>query len=186
MPSRAHQARRPWALLIDFDTCIAELSGDWGGISVSPASRYMLISLFRSLGGAVALITNRSLLEVDRALGLPDIPIAASNGLEMLALRKAAAAPVFGPAAGPQRLRGELISALMASAPFAGRVPVYLSGAAGHDSAYTATNTLGGTGIAVGNQQLAAAMSLPDASAARALLRTWAAELGDATCLVSR
>lgn len=176
---------RRWALLIDFDACIAEPAGTAGGLTVSPASRYTLISLFRSLGGAVVLITDRSLLEVDRQLGLPDIPVAASNGLEMRSLRKASAAPVVGPGAGPHRLRGELVSALMASAPFAGRAPVYLSGASGDDTAHAAASALGGTGIAVGSEQPAAAMCLPHASAARALLRTWAAELADAAHAVS-
>lgn len=180
LPSRALPAGRPWALLIDFDTCIAEPAGDRDGISVSPASRYTLIGLFRSLGGAVALITNRSLLEVDRQLGLPDVPVAASNGLEMRSLRKAAAAPAFGLPSGPHRPRGELVSALMASAPFAGRAPVYLSGESGDDTAFAAAKTLGGTGIFVGSAPPAAAASLPHASAARALLRAWAAELADA------
>lgn len=185
LPFRALPAAGSRALLIDFDTCIAEATGDMGGITVSPASRYMLTSLFRSLGGAVALITKRSLLEVDRQLGLPDLPIVASNGLEMRSLRKAAAAPLFGTSTVPHRPRGALVAALMASAPFAGRVPVYLCGVSGDDTAFAAAKMRGGAGISVGCTQPAAVMSLPHASAARALLHAWATELADTARPVS-
>lgn len=186
LPSGFSPPARPWALLIDFDACIAEPAGTAGGLAVSPASRYTLISLFRSLGGAVALITNRSLLEVDRQLGLPDVPLVASNGLEMRSLRKATAAPLFGIGASPRRPRGELVSALMATAPFAGRAPVYVSGASGDSTAYTVAAASGGAGIAVGGVQPGAAASLPDARSARMLLRAWAAELSDTGRLNSR
>ena len=177
LPPGVAPPARPWALLVDFDACIAEATAAADGMAVSPASRYALISLFRSLGGAVALITNRNLLEVDRQLGLPDVPVVASNGLEMRSLRKSAAAPLFAAGAPSRRPRGELVSALMATAPFAGRAPVYLSGASGDSTAYTVAAALGGAGIVVGGAQPGAAASLPDARSARMLLRAWAADM---------
>jgi trehalose 6-phosphate phosphatase len=47
-----------------------------------------VLDLFRLLGGAVAVVTGRPLSDIDRHLGLPDLPVAGSHGLEVRSLRK--------------------------------------------------------------------------------------------------
>lgn len=165
-----------WAILIDFDLCILESDKERGGACVAPAVRDTLSRLFQTFGGAVALVTRRSLLEVDRMIGLPDLPVAASNGLEMRALRKAPAAPLFANRAFPRRSRGDLVAALMSAAPFKNRIPVYIGGSPGDESAYDTAAALGGFGVNIGYGPTAAAATLASPRIARSLLRRWAEE----------
>lgn len=167
IPAPTHR----WALFLDFDTCFSTLEDGSAGVSITPESRYTLIRLFHAFGGAVALLTNRSLLETDQMVGLPDLPIAARNGLELRSLRKSAAAPIYGC---PGLPRAALIDALMGAAPFSGRQPVILSGSPADDSAFENARSLAGFGIRIGQAPLQSPYRLQNARAARALLGEWA------------
>lgn len=172
LPTITTAAHR-WALFLDFDTCFSTLESGAASVSVTPESRYTLLRLFHAFGGAVALLTSRSLLETDQLVGLPDLPIAARNGMELRSLRKSAAAPIYGC---PGLPRAALIEALMGAAPFSGRQPVILSGAPADDSAFESARSLGGFGVRIGQGPLQSPYRLPNGRAARALLGQWASD----------
>lgn len=163
-----------WALLLDFDSCIAAEGPANAGapVSVTPETRYTLNHLFHRFGGAVALLTGRSLLEIDQLVGLPDMPVAAGNGLELRSLRKTQTISLFG---GRAKSRAMLVDALMAAPPFAGRYPVVVGGSVQDESAFASAAARGGFGVQVGPGATSAAYCVPNAPTARAMLRQWAA-----------
>ena len=83
-----------WALFLDFDGTLVDLAPTPGAVCLSPAVRFSTLRLFQLLGGAVAIVTGRTLSEIDRFVGLPDLPLAGSHGLEMRTLRKSKPQPL--------------------------------------------------------------------------------------------
>ncbi|MDZ4382698.1 MAG: trehalose-phosphatase [Parvibaculum sp.] len=71
-----------WALFLDFDGTLAELAPTPGAVVIDPGLPDILLSLTESLGGAVALISGRPLVELDRLTGL-ELPGAGVHGLEL-------------------------------------------------------------------------------------------------------
>ena len=84
-----------WALFLDFDGTLVDLAPTPGAVCLSPAVRFSTLRLFHLLGGAVAIVTGRTLSEIDRFVGLPDLPLAGSHGLEMRTLRKSKPQPII-------------------------------------------------------------------------------------------
>lgn len=167
-------AKNGLAILIDFDACLLDIDAETGNASVAPAVRDTLSRLFQAFGGAVALITQRSLLEVDRMLGLPDIPVAASNGMEMRSLRKSAVAPATGRIVLSGIRRSDVITALMNAAPFAGRMPVYIGHTARDQGEPGIADRLGGFSVSVSDGVDRAQTGFSSPRDARALLSRWA------------
>jgi len=74
--------RGDWALFLDFDGTLAELAPTPDTVTLNPELPEILLSLMDSLGGAVALISGRTLGELDRMMGLA-LPGAGVHGLEL-------------------------------------------------------------------------------------------------------
>ena len=70
------------ALFLDFDGTLVEFADRPESVVVPPHLPVLLDNLFTTLGGAVALISGRSIASVDSLLNLPSIPIAGGHGAE--------------------------------------------------------------------------------------------------------
>lgn len=74
--------RRNWALFLDFDGTLTELAPSPDAVRLDADMPAVLSGLLESLDGAVALISGRSLAELDRFTGLV-LPGAGVHGLEL-------------------------------------------------------------------------------------------------------
>ena len=70
------------ALFLDVDGTLLELSSAPDRVSVDPEIGHLLLSLAAALDGAVALITGRSIGDVDRLFGHSELPVAGLHGSE--------------------------------------------------------------------------------------------------------
>ena len=71
-----------WALFLDFDGTLAELAPTPDAVTIDPGLPDTLLRLMKALGGAVALISGRTLDDLDRMTGL-ELPGAGVHGLEL-------------------------------------------------------------------------------------------------------
>lgn len=71
-----------WALFLDVDGTLLDIARHPDAVTVSPRLREILQLAFRLGGGAVALISGRSLADLDRLFGPPPYPAAGQHGLE--------------------------------------------------------------------------------------------------------
>jgi len=97
-PGRPPAAERGWAYFLDFDGTLLDLAATPDTIRVDSALPVLLSDLHRACAGAVALISGRSLADLDLRLGLPNLPKAGRHGLE----RRDAAGHVWLHASPPQ------------------------------------------------------------------------------------
>ncbi|WP_196257968.1 trehalose-phosphatase [Pelagibacterium limicola] len=72
----------PVALFIDFDGTLVEIAPQPDAIHVPGALIDRLVSLERSLDGALALVTGRTIGDIDRFLSAHTLTISGSHGLE--------------------------------------------------------------------------------------------------------
>jgi len=84
------------ALFLDFDGTLVELAETPGAIRVSPELTPMLERLRQRLGGRLAIVSGRSLADLERHLPAPGIAFSGSHGLE-LRLGGGAALPLSAP-----------------------------------------------------------------------------------------
>jgi len=70
------------ALFLDIDGTLLELSSTPEGVRVDRELANLMMTLDRALGGAVALITGRTLGNVDRLFGAAKLPVAGQHGSE--------------------------------------------------------------------------------------------------------
>lgn len=70
------------ALFLDIDGTLLELAPTPDGVHVDASIAALLPALARRLGGAVALITGRTMADADRLFKGLDLPIAGQHGLE--------------------------------------------------------------------------------------------------------
>lgn len=75
-------AQAEWAYFLDMDGTLLELAETPEGIHVDAALLDLLERLFVTCGGAVALISGRTLADLDRRLGHAMMPRAGQHGLE--------------------------------------------------------------------------------------------------------
>lgn len=75
-------AQSDWAYFIDFDGTLVEIAATPDAIVVDAALPALLAELHRSCAGAVALISGRSLSDLERHIVLPTLPKAGQHGLE--------------------------------------------------------------------------------------------------------
>jgi trehalose 6-phosphate phosphatase len=85
------------ALFLDFDGTLVELAETPQAIDVPAALGPLLDRLRRRLGGRVAIVSGRSLADLERHLACPGISVSGSHGAE-LRLAGGAALPVSVPA----------------------------------------------------------------------------------------
>lgn len=71
------------ALFLDFDGTLVELAESPDAISVPDALPPLLERLAARLGGRLAIISGRSLADLDRHLALPRLAVSGSHGLEL-------------------------------------------------------------------------------------------------------
>lgn len=97
-PGRPPVAESEWAYFLDFDGTLLDLAATPDAIRVDSALPVLLSELHRACTGAVALISGRSLADLDLRLGVPYLPKAGQHGLE----RRDAAGRVWLHASSPQ------------------------------------------------------------------------------------
>lgn len=81
-PPKATLAGRASAIFLDLDGTLVDIAEHPEGIVVGERLHEMLERLRQACGGAVALISGRSIADIDRHLGLPELPVAGQHGLE--------------------------------------------------------------------------------------------------------
>jgi len=74
--------RADWAYFFDIDGTLVDIADTPGGATLDPDLRRLVTELHRAAGGAVALISGRSIADIDRLM--PDIPLPAAgqHGIE--------------------------------------------------------------------------------------------------------
>ncbi len=83
MPDRhPPEPARDWALFLDLDGTLVELAERPDAVTPSPSLPALIERLGASLGGAVAVISGRSLAAIESLLHLPGVPLAGVHGLE--------------------------------------------------------------------------------------------------------
>ena len=73
---------RPWCLFLDVDGTLLELADSPGGVAVDEALMPLLTRLRDSAGGALALVSGRTIENLDALLGCTWLPIAGLHGCE--------------------------------------------------------------------------------------------------------
>lgn len=71
-----------WALFLDVDGTLLDIAPTPDAVVVSPALRRTLTTLHEALGGALALISGRSVADLDRLFAPLQLPIAGLHGAE--------------------------------------------------------------------------------------------------------
>ena len=84
------------ALFLDFDGTLIELADTPDSITVAPHLPRLLERLRERLGGRLALVSGRSIADLERYVPLPGIPFSGSHGLE-LRLGDGSHAPLHAP-----------------------------------------------------------------------------------------
>ena len=72
----------PWCLFLDVDGTLLELADSPGGVSVDAALLPLLDLLGVQAGGAVALVSGRTIANLDELLGARHLPMAGLHGCE--------------------------------------------------------------------------------------------------------
>jgi trehalose 6-phosphate phosphatase len=70
------------ALFLDIDGTLAEIAAEPRLVRIDEALVGLLPGLARNLGGALALVTGRTIADVDRLLPAPRLPVAGQHGCE--------------------------------------------------------------------------------------------------------
>ena len=89
MPRRDPPRPRPpapaddWALFLDVDGCLLELADRPDAVVVPPRLRATLEALSQRLGGALALVSGRSVAVIDALFAPLQLPAAGLHGLEL-------------------------------------------------------------------------------------------------------
>lgn len=71
-----------WAYFLDLDGSLIELANTPDAVSVGPELRQLLRHVHQACGGALALVSGRSLADLDKHLDMPGLPMAGQHGLE--------------------------------------------------------------------------------------------------------
>lgn len=227
-----------WALFLDVDGCLLDFVDDPAAVVVTPALLRLLQALHAIQGGALALVSGRSLDDLERLFGAPPWAMAGLHGLELRyadgrrstaaidpadearmrrevfalagrldavqledkrhaialhcrrapsrlpALREAARAlaehlPGYALQEGDYVMefkpagidKGVALAELSLTAPFAGRLPVYLGDDLTDEYAFDAANRAQGVSVRVGSREpTRARFTLPSPAAVQAWL----------------
>lgn len=82
-PQAAPPAPRPdWAWFLDVDGTLVELARTPAEVEVPAPLRVLLTAMQEATQGALALVSGRSIADVDRLLALPHVSVAGQHGLE--------------------------------------------------------------------------------------------------------
>ena len=75
-------AERNWSLFLDFDGTLVDFAARPEDVVVDIGLRELLARLHQTMNGAIAIISGRQLVDLDRMIGLPFLPMAGQHGLE--------------------------------------------------------------------------------------------------------
>lgn len=75
-------ARPHWAYFLDVDGTLIEFANTPGGVHVDDALLGLVARLHHACGGALALVSGRTLADLEHRLGSVRIPLAGQHGLE--------------------------------------------------------------------------------------------------------
>lgn len=82
-PARTLPKPRPdWAYFVDLDGTLLDIAPSPDEVTFDHEGRALLAELREFAGGAVALISGRSIADIERILGEGDLPLAGQHGLE--------------------------------------------------------------------------------------------------------
>jgi trehalose 6-phosphate phosphatase len=99
MSAAPPRCRDDWALFLDLDGTLVEIAATPDAVLVSSRLLRVLRALHERLDRAVALVSGRSIAEVDRLLGLPGLAVAGIHGSERRdatgRVHRASASPVI-------------------------------------------------------------------------------------------
>lgn len=73
---------QPWCLFLDVDGTLLELADSPMGVAVDPALLPLLERLRQAAGGALALVSGRTIENLDQLLGCRNVPAAGLHGCE--------------------------------------------------------------------------------------------------------
>jgi trehalose 6-phosphate phosphatase len=76
------QPRHPWCLFLDVDGTLLELAATPTAVVVDPALPSLLSLLRKASGGALALVSGRTIADLDRLFGALNLPVAGLHGCE--------------------------------------------------------------------------------------------------------
>ena len=76
------EPRMGWALFLDFDGCIVDIAPTPESVDVPDCLPPLLVALREALGGAVAIVSGRSIEQIDGFLGTAVPAVAGLHGLE--------------------------------------------------------------------------------------------------------
>ena len=82
MPPRAPSYARDWAFFLDIDGTLLEIAETPDAVRTDPADHRLLERLHRAAGGAVALISGRTLATIDELFAPLKLPAAGQHGFE--------------------------------------------------------------------------------------------------------
>jgi trehalose 6-phosphate phosphatase len=74
---------RPWALFLDVDGTLLDISETPDGVMVPPGLTPNLVTIWQALGGALAFVTGRSIADIDRLFSPVRLPAAGQHGSEI-------------------------------------------------------------------------------------------------------
>ncbi len=75
-------AQLDWAFFFDIDGTLIDIADTPGGVLVEPALQRLIVDLHASTAGAVALISGRSIVDIDRLFPMVLLPVAGQHGVE--------------------------------------------------------------------------------------------------------
>jgi trehalose 6-phosphate phosphatase len=74
--------QRDWAYFFDIDGTLADIADSPSGARLAPELRHLVEQLAQAAGGAVALISGRSIADIDRLFPGGRLPAAGQHGIE--------------------------------------------------------------------------------------------------------
>lgn len=74
--------KHEFALFLDFDGTLVDFAHSPGAVEVSEELRELLQGLLEAFGGALAVISGRSIASLDELVRLPELPVAGGHGAE--------------------------------------------------------------------------------------------------------
>lgn len=77
------RTRARWSLFLDVDGCLLDFADDPDAVAVTPALRDVLLQLHDRLDGALALVSGRTVDDLQRLFGAPAWTMAGLHGFEL-------------------------------------------------------------------------------------------------------
>lgn len=75
-------SRAAWALFLDFDGTLTEIAATPDAVTIDAGLPSILLDIAKSMSGAVAIVSGRPIIQIDRLLAPALLPAAGQHGLE--------------------------------------------------------------------------------------------------------